>query len=108
MNTAQSPGAHQESESSIESVDLQQVQKEVKEAATDPIAFKVHHAEAQTMTMADEPRGQEIQTQTEPPQEIEATTDRPVRASIKSTEKTSTMQEVEEELEGEQDEEEEV
>jgi len=38
VDTAQSPGALQESDSSIESVDLKQVQKDVKEAATEPDA----------------------------------------------------------------------
>jgi hypothetical protein len=66
VDTAQSPGALQESDSSIESVDLKQVQKEVKEAATEPeAAAEVQHAEAQTMPLAAKPRGREIQTQTE-------------------------------------------
>lgn len=50
METACSPGKDYESDSSIESVDLKQVQKDVKEAACDPMErIRVQNVESQTI-----------------------------------------------------------
>lgn len=62
VETACSPGKDYESDSSIESVDLKQVAKEVKEAACDPMEkTKVQNVESQTIK-APKTVGKEIAT----------------------------------------------
>lgn len=86
----------------------------MKEAATEPIAVDVQHAEAQTMTSVAKPRGREIHTQTEPLSTHARTPeqkheDEPAVTTPESTEKhltrkASTVQDVQEEEDEEEDE----